>query len=197
MKRIGLSVIVAAGALLVSTGVQAQGITISPTIGAHIPASDFSELRAQADTLRVERDGTFALGLNVELGWLRGSVAYASGAKLTEEGVEGQIGEGSLLTAAADVVLRPIPRLVIVQPYLIGGIGIKNTSYDFDDDGVRDAFPDDETDTALHFGVGADVMLGGIGIMAEVTDYLSKDAEGDWGAHDAFAMVGVKLRLGL
>jgi hypothetical protein len=39
-------------------------------------------------------------------------------------------------------------------------------------------------------------MFGGIGIMAEVTDFLSKDQDDEWGQHDAFAFIGLKFRLG-
>jgi hypothetical protein len=197
MKKIGLWIAGAAVALGGWTGRAEAQIAITPTLGAYIPASDFYELRDEADALRLEREATLALGLNVEYGWLRGTLAYASGARLTEDGVEGEseIGEGTLLVAAADLVLRPIPRIVIVQPYLLGGVGLKNTSYDFDSDGVGAAFPDDETDLALHVGLGADLMFGGIGVVAEFTDFISKDADDDWGAHDAFAMVGLKLRL--
>ncbi|HSJ15107.1 MAG TPA: hypothetical protein VK939_11870 [Longimicrobiales bacterium] len=200
MKRLAMMLSGLAVALLASTGdVRAQGIALTPTIGGYVPASDFYELRDEADRLRVERDPALALGLNAELGWLRGSLVYATGARLTGDGLasEGQIGEGSLLAASADLVLRPVPRLIIVQPYLLGGIGVKNTSYDFDEDGAGAAFPDGRTDTALHIGVGADLMLGGIGLVAEVSDYISKDGSGDFRAHDAFAMVGLKFRLGL
>jgi hypothetical protein len=198
MKTTGMRLLGAVLLLFASAHTaRAQGLAITPTVGAYVPASDFYELRDEADVLRVEREATLALGLNVELGWVRGSVAYASGARLTEDGVEGseQIGEGSLLLAAADVVLRPIPRLAFVQPYLLGGVGLKNSSYDLEQDGVGAAFPDGDTDTALHIGVGMDLMLGGIGLVAEVTDFISQDADDDWSAHDAFAMLGVKLRL--
>lgn len=197
MKKIGLWIAGAAVVLGGWTGRAAAQVAITPTIGAYIPASDFYELRDEADALRVDRDAALALGLNVEFGWLRGTLAYASGARLTEDGVEGEseIGEGTLLIAAADLVLRPIPRIVVVQPYLLGGVGVKNTSYDFDSDGIGAAFPDDETDLALHVGLGADLMFGGIGVVAEFTDFISKDADDDWGAHDAFAMVGLKFRL--
>lgn len=188
----------AAVALLASADAHAQGIVLSPTIGAYIPASDFDELRDEADELRAEKEGTLALGLNLELGWLRGSLAYASGATIKRNGIAGEedIGEGTLLTAAADVVLRPIPRLLIVQPYLLGGVGLRNSSYDADDNGLTNPFPEDDTDLALHVGLGADVMLGGIGLVAEITDFISKNPDGDWSTHDAFAMIGLRFRLG-
>lgn len=199
MKRIAIALQLAGvvAALGGSAEAARAQVAVTPSIGAYIPAGDFHDLRDQAEQVRVQRDAALALGLSAEFGWLRGTLAYVTGSRLTADGIEeqGEIGEGSLLIAAADLVLRPIPRLVVVQPYLLGGVGLKNTSYDYDDDGISDAFPDDETDTTLHIGVGADLMFGGIGVVAELSDFISKDAEGDWGAHDAFATIGLKFRL--
>jgi hypothetical protein len=83
-----------------------------------------------------------------------------------------------------------------VQPYLLGGVGLKNLSFDRDEDDVLAPFPDDESELSIHAGVGADLMLGRFGIVAELTDYISKDVDGDWGMHDAFLMAGIKYRLG-
>jgi len=188
--------VLGAAALMLTAGTAAgQGVSITPQLGVYIPASDFYELRDEADQIRLEKEGTLGLGLAVELGWLRGSIAYATGATLNERGVSGRenIGEGSVLTAAADLVIRPLPRL-LVQPYLLGGIGLKNADYDADG-GIGEAFPEDETEVAAHVGLGADLMLGRIGILAEFTDFISRDPDGDWGVHDAFAMVGLKFRL--
>jgi hypothetical protein len=176
---------------------RAQGITITPALGAFIPASELRELQEQAEQRRLDRSATLGLGLNVELGWLRGSLAYATGATLTDRGVTdaGDVGDGSVLALAADVVWRPLPRL-LVQPYLLGGGGIKRQDYSYDDEGLEDVFPDDKTDFTLHFGVGADAWLGGIGVMAEVTDFLSRRGDDTFGQHDAFILVGLKFRLG-
>ncbi|MGQ0562233.1 MAG: hypothetical protein ACT443_10200, partial [Gemmatimonadota bacterium] len=60
---------------------------------------------------------------------------------------------------------------------------------------LSDAFPENESDFALHAGIGADIMLGPLGVSAEITDFISKDEDDDWGRHDAFGFVGLKLRL--
>lgn len=179
-----------------ASALNAQGLTITPAIGAYIPASDLKDLREGANERRLEREGTFGLGLNLEAGWLRGSLAYASGATISSDGVEGDIGDGSVLAVAADLVVRPLPR-VLVQPYLLGGLGLKRTDYSYDDEGLgTNPLPEDKRDVALHVGIGADLMFGGIGIMAEVTDYITKKDDGGFGQHDAFAFVGLKFRLG-
>ena len=181
-------------ALAMGQPLHAQGrIAVTPTIGAYIAGEDVQELRTGGEQITIEKEATLAFGLNVELGWLRGTVAYASGATINDTGeTEGEIGEGNVLAIAGDVVIRPIPRLVVVQPYLLGGVGLKRTDYNWDDEGVRDAFRDD-SDLSLHLGVGADIMLGGIGIVAEVSDFISTRGDETFGRHDAFAMLGVKL----
>ena len=171
-------------------------ISITPQVGVYVPGDDFESLRSGADSVSINKEGSLALGLNIEMGILRGSVAYASAAKLNESGVNGEeVGEGKLLAVAADVVLRPIPRLLILQPYLILGGGLRRADYDFDTDGVANAFPENDSDFALHAGLGADVMLGPLGVTAEITDFISKNEEDKWKRHDGFGFVGVKLRL--
>lgn len=190
--------IAVAGALLATApGAGNAQLHVTPAFGAFIPGSDIRALRDEADRRRLAREGTLGLGLNVDAGWLRGSVAYASGATLNERGVQDRddVGDGSVLAVAADVVVRPLPR-VLVQPYLLGGIGLKRQDYSFDDDGVGNPFPRDRSDVALHVGVGADLMLGGIGVMAEITDFITRREGGGAGQHDAFAFVGLRVRVG-
>lgn len=188
-------------AFVVAAPAQAQGrLTVTPLIGGYIPGNDIHELSEGAEQVSIDKEATLGLGLNVELGWLRGSVAYASGAKISaEEGespeFQGEIGEGSVLAAAADIVVRPIPRLIIVQPYLLGGVGLKRTNYDWETDAISNAFPEDQSDFTLHVGVGADVMLGPVGLVVEVTDFISRQGDDDFGRHDAFGMLGVKFAL--
>jgi hypothetical protein len=183
------------GAVALPAETQAQGITFTPQIGVYIPGDDFESVRSGADSVRVNKEGALALGLNVDIGFLRGSIAYASAATLNGSGSQGEVGEGKLLAAAADLVLRPIPRLLILQPYLIAGAGMRRADYDYDSDGVGNAFPENESDFALHAGIGADVKLGPIGISAEITDFISKNEDDKWKRHDAFAFVGLKLGL--
>jgi hypothetical protein len=188
--------LVAAAPSAVPSAAYAQ-FHVTPAAGAWISANDLRGLRTEAEQQRLERQGTLGLGLNIEAGWLRGSLAYATGATISEEGVQGQdrIGEGSVLAVSAAVVLRPLPRL-LVQPYVLAGAGLKQENYSWTRDGARGALPTDRRQAALHIGIGADAMLfRGFGIMAEVTDYITRHQDGEFGRHDAFALVGVRLRL--
>lgn len=173
----------------------AQGIHVTPAFGVFIPASDVAGIRDGVQAAEVSREGTLGIGLNIESGWLRGSLAYASGATLSQDGTEGDIGDGSVLAVAADIVLRPLPR-VLVQPYLLGGAGFKNQSFSYNDSGIGNALPEDQRNLTLHAGIGADAMFGKFGIMAEISDYISQDVDDEWGQHDAFLMVGLRLKLG-
>ena len=191
------ALLVMAAAVMMPVAAEAQGVSVTPAVGVYIPASDLYSLRDEAQEFSVEKEGTFALGLNVETGFLRGSLAYASGAQINQRGVQNRdnIGEGKLLAVAGDVVLRPIPRLLIVQPYLLLGAGLRREDYSYEDDGVADALPSDQSDFAFHAGIGADIMLGSIGIVAEISDFITKDEDDKWDQHDAFGFVGLKLRV--
>jgi hypothetical protein len=177
-------------------GAAAQ-IHITPAFGAYIPASDLRDLRDETDQRRLSREGTLGLGLNVDARWLRGSIAYASGATINDSGVQNrdEVGDGSVLAVAADIVLRPLPRL-LVQPYLLGGLGLKRVDYSYSQQGLSNPLPADQREVALHAGVGADLMLGRIGIMAEITDYITRHDDGGFGQHDAFAFIGLRFRIG-
>ncbi len=188
-------------ALAVANPANAQGrLSVTPLVGGYVAGSDIQDVAGEAEQVTIDKEAALGLGLNVEFGWLRGSLAYASGTTINaEEGVspefEGEIGKGNVLAVAADLVIRPIPRLIVVQPYLLGGVGLKRTDYDWESEGVAEAFPDDQSDLTLHVGVGADVMLGGIGLVVEVSDFISQQGDDDFGRHDAFGMLGLKFSL--
>jgi hypothetical protein len=198
MRRICTGLVVAAGFLLAPALPATAQIYITPSAGAFIPASDLDDLRDRAEQAELDRSATLGLGLNIEAGWLRGSIAYATGATIKDRSVEnrGDIGDGSVLAVAADLVIRPLPR-VLVQPYLLAGAGFKRQDFSFNDGaGFGDLLPEDRTDFALHAGLGADLMLGGLGIMVEISDFISRNEENSFGQHDAFAFVGLKFRVG-
>lgn len=178
--------------LLAARSVQAQSIHISPVIGAFHPSSNLEDLRG-GGTANLVKDNALALGVNVEASFLRASVVYATSANISEEGIDGgDIGDGSLLAVTGDFVLRPVPRIAGLQPYALGGVGIKHDNYSFNDDGF--AGIDDSSDFAWHIGLGADLMRGNFGIVAEVSDYITSTSETTLGRHDTFAMVGLRLR---
>lgn len=178
--------------VLGASSVQAQNIHISPLVGAFHPSSNLEDLR-EGGFENLVKDNALALGVNVEASFLRASVVYATQSKISEEGVAGgDIGDGSMLAVTGDFVFRPIPRIAGIQPYALGGAGIKHDNYSFTDDDFSEI--DDESNFAWHIGLGADLMRGNFGIMAEVSDYITSTSETTLGRHDTFAMVGLRLR---
>lgn len=178
--------------LLAARSVQAQSIHISPVIGAFHPSSNLEDLR-RGGTANLVKDNALALGANVEASFLRASIVYATSANISEDGVGGgDVGDGSLLALTGDIVFRPIPRIAGLQPYALGGAGIKHDNYSFSDDDFSEI--GDQSDFAWHIGLGADLMRGNFGVVAEVSDYITSTSETTLGRHDTFVMVGLRLR---
>lgn len=167
----------------------ARAQSITGLIGGYVPGSSVNEVTSGAQTVAESRQGTLSLGANIDFGLLRLSGAYASGTTIQNANRQ-DIGKGNLFAGAADLVVRPLPR-ILVQPYLLAGAGEKFIKYDQNASLINGA--NTARQFALHGGVGADVMLGPIGVAAELTDFLSKDAANKWNQHDAFLMVGLKL----
>jgi hypothetical protein len=190
MKVGRVSLSMAALFVAMSAGAHAQ-VAITPMVGGYVPASELNQVTGNAQNVAKTRDGTLSLGLDLDLGMLRGTVAYASGTTIKNASRQ-DIGKGSVLATTADLVIRPLPR-ILVQPYLIAGAGEKFYKYDNNSTLFNGADP---RAFALHGGIGADLMLGSMGVAAELTDFVSKGADDKWNVHDAFLMVGLKLRLG-
>lgn len=183
---------VSATALLVAAASTAHAqVAITPLIGGYVPASDVNQISGSAQNVAKTRDGTLSLGANLDFGLLRGSVAYASGTTIKNASRQ-DIGKGSVLATTADLVIRPLPR-ILVQPYIVAGAGEKFFKYD---DSPTLLSGGNKQSFALHGGLGADVMLGKVGVVAELTDFVSKGVDDKWNVHDAFLMAGLKLRLG-
>ena len=165
-------------------------VNVTPLIGGYVPADDWSQLKTNAETYAHTRQGRRSLGLNVEVGPFRGSVAYASGTSLKDADRQ-DVGQGSVYAVAGDAVIRPLMRM-FVQPYLVLGAGAKFYAVDQ----VYSADTEIETRRfAGHFGAGLDVMVGPVGIAAEITNFLNKGRGLNWNGHDAFVMAGMRIRL--
>lgn len=122
---------------------------------------------------------------------LRATVDATFGRSLEVNEVEVAGTNVDLLVLAADLVFRPLPRLVVAQPYLLAGAGIKRYSTD-------NTF-EDSTDFTGHLGAGADMNLGRVSVLVEISDYISgfQATEGDDTRlqNDVFVMVGFQLKL--
>jgi hypothetical protein len=184
--------LVPATALLIAVAPLARAqVAITPLLGGYVPASDVNQVTGTASNIAKTRDGTLSLGADVDFGMFRLSGAYATGTTIKNASRE-DIGKGSVLATTADVVIRPLPR-ILVQPYLVAGAGEKFYKYDESptllSGGNRNTF-------AVHGGLGADLTLGSVGVVTELTDFVSKGADNKWNVHDAFLMAGLKFHVG-
>ena len=195
-------------AVLASAPAAAQ-IRLIPHVGMYQQFSHLPEIRAGAE--EIKRNASFAFGASLELGQpdkvsFRANVLHATKSELplTDEfGCPNDIhcARSTVSSATATLILRPIPNLILVQPYLIGGGGVKRYDYtleDLDDEGVRTLL-DDQNQLTGHLGLGAEVNLGVLRLVGEVSDLLSSYDSGentsasDELQHDFFITVGLVL----
>ena len=122
---------------------------------------------------------------------VRGNFAATFGRSLEAEGQGALGGEVDIMVLTGDLVFRPIPRLVLAQPYLLLGAGIKRYS--------TDGAVDEGTDFTGHIGAGADMNLAGISLMVEINDYISafqaSPGEESHLQNDIFIMAGIRIGL--
>lgn len=209
MRRLGTLLLVST-ALGLPNSVRAQvpGIDVQlvPKIGLYSPASDLTEAAEAFEGAREDRGGSLAVGLGLDLALpfspvdFRVGFDYVASSEITFEGFapEESTIDQQMLALAADVVLRPLPRLVVVQPYLLAGAGVKR--YDFEPADAAaglGAFDESVTDFALHGGVGLDIGFGPLAVVAEVSDYVSwfeiEGADDSEMQHDLFFMAGIRV----
>lgn len=186
-------------ALAVPAGLQAQEVRLIPWVGLYAPTSDLGEAAADAREFG-EKESTLAFGATVEFGrrdkmlGFRVGGAYASESDVPVTGIGcTDCVRNTLLAATADLVFRPLPRLLIVQPYALGGGGVKRYSFEFDQ-GVG-TLMDDQSKFTGHLGVGAQLSLGIVNLNFEISDYVSgfeleEDQDGQT-QHDLFFTAGL------
>lgn len=205
-------------ALMVLAGpaaAQVPGLEVQlvPKVGFYSPAADLEAAADAAGEIVDDRGGSLALGLALDLGVplsplnVRIGFDYVTASEFTYADTTGADveanGEQTMLAIAGDVILRPIPKLLIVQPYLLAGAGVKRYDFSFADaaagSDVEDAFPESETDFTVHAGIGLDAGIGPVALVAELSDYVSwyeaEGAEGSEMQHDLFIMAGVRVGL--
>jgi len=203
--------VLAAVTLLVAgaAGASAQRVQVVPRAGVFVSGSSLGEVREGTEAIKADLEGGLGVGLGIEFGMplspfgFRAGFDYATDSKISASGINEASGEAGakLLAVAGDLVFRPLPRLLVVQPYLLAGAGVKR--YDFEvselNEGVRDVFSESQTDFALHGGAGLDVSLGAIALRAEVSDYVSWFELGSGSEkqmqNDVFATVGLRITL--
>lgn len=200
MKKMLKTAVAAAFVLAMAAPVAAQApgvdLKINPRIGLYAPLTDLANAPTAAGTVAAEKTGSLALGLGAELGLaglpfnLRANLDYVTGSEIDAAGSVVDGVDTKILMLAGDLVFRPLPKLILIQPYLYAGGGLRQ--YDFDTD-IEDA-----SDPMIHLGGGVDLSLGPLALNAEVGDYISwfevTDTESEV-QHDLFVSVGLVFGL--
>lgn len=199
MRSFVTAVLVGAGLLaaVAPTAAQVPGIELklNPRIGVYVPLTDLGELGGET----FELNNSLAIGLGAELQLaglpfgIRGNLDYATSSTVSADGVEQEGSDLTLLALAADLVFRPLPNIILFQPYLFAGGGVKQYN------------PEDEsgnttTDPTVHLGFGLEVGFGPLALNAELGDYISwyelTDASDESEMqHDLFITVGIAIGL--
>jgi len=181
-----LSVLVLSMALGFAFPAEGQ-LRFVPSVGAYAPLSDLGEIRDREGVTFMEagkRVSTLAFGGGVELGPIRGlanlraeaAYATASNVPIRSMGCPECGLRSTLLVGSASVVLRPFMDLMVVQPYLVLGGGVKR--YDFDPremtgPGGGDYFQD-QTRPSVQVGGGVQFHLGALRPRLEMSAHFSR-----------------------
>jgi hypothetical protein len=189
MRRI---VMIVGGMLLAAAPAQAQLPGINVHVGAR--AGLYTPLGDLVVGTKVKSG--LGIGASIELDIpfspinVRANVDAAMGRGLEVDGhaVEGP--KVDIVAITGDLVFRPLPRIVVLQPYFLAGAGVKRYSFE------RMAGAEDKSNFTGHIGAGADMKLGPIGILGEISDYISSYESGLGDKklqNDVFITVGFRI----
>jgi hypothetical protein len=195
-----------AGALL-ATPAAAQ-MRLIPQVGLYQQFSELPSVGAGAD--EIKKEASLAFGAALELGQpdrvsFRVNVLHAteSDVPVSDVGCQSQedCARSTVSSATATLALRPLPNIVLVQPFLLAGGGVKRYDYTLENlqnEGIRTLL-NDQNQLTGHLGLGAEVNLGLLRLTGEVSDILSRyddgqnTSESDKLQHDFFVMVGLVI----
>jgi hypothetical protein len=114
----------------------------------------------------------------------------------TTEGFDsdGRVAPNTLLLLTGDLVIRPVPRL-LVQPYAIGGVGVEYHSFEPSGGVDNTQNADSGLGPSVQIGLGADVRLANMTLGFEVVDYISGVVSDGGLHHGAFVLAGIGIPL--
>jgi hypothetical protein len=198
-------------------------IDVIPSVGLFAPQSDLGRVRVDGEDLPLRQRSALAAGVAVEFPlsaeWLslRGTAGLAPAsdiAYLRHVGEEScghqcyrtiyddvRITDSRILILTAGALAR-LPRLAGVQPYAIGGAGIKHHSFSRQQlpSGFENVFDGGRSTVSVHAGAGAEIPLGPVALRAEVADHLSRYRLTNAASphanlqHDVSAQIGFRVR---
>ncbi len=181
-------------------------IRLIPSVGVYTP---FTDLPSPSQAFDVgKKESTLAYGVAAEIGTpdkvsLRVNLLRATDSEVpvSSFGCDNDCARSTVTSATATLVLRPLPRIVLVQPFLLAGGGVKRYDYtrqDFDDEGLGTLFSDKNL-LSGHLGIGAELGFGPLHLTAELSDLLSRFSSDQAGSgsndlqHDVFFTLGLVI----
>lgn len=191
-------------------GVAAQRAELVPQLGFFTPLASMGTAETEGgETLTLgERERGFAYGLSVQFGGavpagVRGTVLFGTGSDVPVDGPGCEQGctlDNNLRLITGALVIRPLPSLILLRPYLLAGGGWKRFGFDeaeLAELGLQGAVSD-QTRTAWQVGVGLELSVGLSAIVVELNDFISGfEVEEERGEgktqHDLFLTVGLRL----
>ncbi len=166
-------------------------VRVIPQVGLYAPMADLGEIRDDDQTV-VEagrRSSSLAWGLGLEFAVrpegtaLRVQGLYATNADVPIGGFDCPecVGRSTVLAGTVAAVIRPVPRLLVVQPHFIVGLGGKQ--YNFEPDFVEGetwrAVLRDQLRPTFQTGVGAEVHFLGLPTQWELIGLVSTFRTGE------------------
>jgi hypothetical protein len=190
------------GVVLVLLALGGPAFAQIPGINVHVGArvgvfTPMSALGEDASGRETKVSSGLGVGASIEFDIplspinVRANVDAALGRSIEVDGQEVAGTEVDVINLTGDLVFRPLPRIIVLQPYLLAGAGIKKYS-------TENGF-EDRSDFTGHLGIGADLKAGPISVLAEVSDYISSFKATDGAEsklqNDVFVMVGFRIGL--
>ncbi len=181
------------GAVPAAAQVPGIGVRLVPKVGLYHPLGDLVEGFRAKDHL------AFGAAAELDLPFLpidvRVNVDYTPATDI--EGDAGtRAGTVKITNVAGDLVLRPLPGIIPVQPFLFVGGGVKQYRFREFSTALFDA-TDDRTEPTLHAGAGVGVGLGVMGFVIEAGDYISRFENLGTSKlqHDLYGTIGIRIGL--
>jgi hypothetical protein len=207
---VGWGVVALSGALAVMPDDAVGQLRLIPAVGLYVPMTDLGRVQNASGAADIaKKESTLGLGLSVELGdsqgtsyRLNGIYGTSSDVPVSRAGCTTCAARNTVAAVTASVVMRPLPTIILVRPYLQAGAGLKR--YNFDEEDARaeglDAFVNDQNKLTGQLGVGFELNIMVLRLFVELSDLISKVDVGGEGAeqegnlqHDFFVTVGLPL----
>lgn len=197
---------------LAPASLAAQQARLTPHLGFFQPLTSLGTAEndgGESFTLG-ERNRGFAYGISVQFGGgtlagVRGSALFGTGSDVPVTGPgcgdeEACAVENSVRALVGTLVVRPLPGLVVIRPYVLAGGGWKRYGFDeadLESLGLEGAIGD-HSNTTWQVGAGVELHVGLTAIQVELSDFISGfDVEEGRGEgrtqHDLFLTVGLRL----